>query len=134
TYPKALEILIERLQGVVIENRPAGQILLANDSPETLHYIDPPYPMITRGANRYRHEMADKDHRDLAGLLHDLRGMVIISGYPCSLYDVELFHKWQRIEKETFADGARERTEVLWLSPSASKALSKEGRQLRMEI
>ena len=133
-YPKALEALIERLRGVVIENGPAGQVMIGHDSPEALHYVDPPYPKSTRkgrwAGNAYRHEMTDNDHRSLAEMLHDLRGMVVISGYPCDLYDIELFPDWQRVEKSALADGASERTEVLWLSPSAARALDKSQLQL----
>ncbi len=51
----------------------------------------------------------------MAEVLHGLQGMVIVSGYACSLYDDELFAGWRRIERKALADGARERTEVLWL-------------------
>lgn len=34
--------------GVVIENRPAGEIMPQHDTLETLHYVDPPYPLETR--------------------------------------------------------------------------------------
>lgn len=33
----------ERLQKVIIENQPFEQILIRNDSPDTLFYLDPPY-------------------------------------------------------------------------------------------
>lgn len=121
--PGALEAAVERLRGVVIENRPAVQVLAMYDKPVCLHYVDPPYPLGTRGRNRrgsgYRHEMTDDDHRELAGVLRSLRGMVILSGYPCDLYDRELYPDWQRIERSAHADGARKRTEVLWISPNA---------------
>jgi DNA adenine methylase len=41
---------------------------------------------------------------------------VIISGYPCDLYDQELYPDWLRDEREHFADGAARRTEVLWMN------------------
>ena len=129
-YPEALKGIVERLRGVTVENRPAKKVLIAQDSPKALHYIDPPYVIQTRqekwAGNAYRHEMTDNDHRDLAEVLHDLRGMVVISGYPCHLYDVELFPDWQRVQCNTHADGARDRVEVLWLSPNTTKALSSE--------
>jgi DNA adenine methylase len=34
----------------------------------------------------------------------------------------ELFDTWQRYEFQTLADGARPRTEVVWLNPAASTA------------
>ena len=83
-YPAALTHTISRLRGVVIENRPAHAIIHSHDDPETLFYIDPPYPNETRNprwaGNAYRHEMADDDHRALASLLHSIEGMAIISG------------------------------------------------------
>ena len=39
----------------------------------------------------------------------------MVSGYRCPLYD-ELFADWQRVDIATHADGARGRTESLWLS------------------
>lgn len=63
----------------------------------------------------YKHEMTDDQHRDLAAYLRTLTGMVIVSGYACDLYDKELYPDWQRVEFRALADGARERTEVLWL-------------------
>jgi DNA adenine methylase len=123
-YPDLLPAIIERLQGVVIENREAEKVMFQQDSPETLHYVDPPYVHDTRGLRQwripqsYRHEMSDDDHRKLSEVLHKLCGMVIVSGYPSPLYDKELFSDWQRVEKPALADGARKRMEVLWLSPN----------------
>ena len=51
--------------------------------------------------------------------LRGLSGFVVLSGYPCALYD-ELFHDWQRAER---ADGARKRTEVVWLNRACADAL-----------
>lgn len=118
-YPDALSWIVERLRGVVIENRDALEIMLRHDSPSTLHYCDPPYVHDTRSARMhghhgYNHEMTDDDHRRMAEVLHELRGMVIVSGYPCPLYDEELFPDLRRIERKALADGARARTEVLW--------------------
>lgn len=123
-YPESLALTAERLRGVVVECRPAVDVLLAHDGPETLHYVDPPYVHSTRYATAlrediYRHEMSDKDHRELAGVLRGLRGAVVLSGYPCDLYDRELYPDWRRVERAHHADGARDRTEVLWLNALA---------------
>ncbi len=116
-YPDAMRTMVERLRGVVIENRPADEIITQHDGPQTLHYIDPPYVLATRSnRQRYLHEMADEDHRALAKVLHGLEGMVIVSGYACDLYD-ELYWGWRRVTRASYADGAQPRTEVLWLSP-----------------
>lgn len=121
-YPDALPALIERLRGVVIENRNGIEVMLAHDGPETLHYVDPPYVHSTRtkwaggGARSgYTHEMTDVQHRELVEALREFKGKVIVSGYHSPLYD-ELFDGWNRTERKALADGARERTEVLWMN------------------
>lgn len=124
--PDVIRCVGERFAGVVIENRPAIQVMTAHDRATTLHYVDPPYPHGTRSDSsrwNYRHEMTDDDHRQLAATLHDLRGMVVLSGYACALYDRQLYPGWRRVAKQTHADGARDRVEVLWLNPACSDAL-----------
>lgn len=126
-YPQALDDILARLRGVIIESRDAQEIIEIHDGPETLHYIDPPYVHSTRGFDAggthraYRHELTDDDHRVLAELLHDVQGAVAISGYACPLYDDELYPDWRRFERRHLADGARERTEVLWLNPACAE-------------
>jgi DNA adenine methylase len=46
--PENLAAVIARLQGVVIESRPAMQIMATHDGEDTLHYADPPYVFSTR--------------------------------------------------------------------------------------
>lgn len=120
-YPDAMGAMIERLRGVTIECRDAREVIEQHDSPETLYYVDPPYPSGTRDRGPdYAHEMTDDDHRALAHVLRSVQGMVVLSGYACDLYDVELYPDWHRVEKAALADGARKRTEVLWLNEAAA--------------
>jgi DNA adenine methylase len=67
--------------------------------------------------------MTDDNHRDLARVLHACRGMVVISGYGCDLYDQELYPTWHRVTREVMADGSRKRVEVLWFNPAATYGL-----------
>jgi len=121
-YPEAMPAMIERLRGVVIEQRPADEVMRCHDGPETLHYVDPPYVHATRSQKvrgtvsrkAYRHEMSDEAHRELAACLEGLHGAVVLSGYDCPLYD-ELYGGWRRVERLARVDGAGARTEVLWL-------------------
>lgn len=113
--------VIRRLQGVVIENRNAIDIITGQDGTEVLHYVDPPYVASTRtalhGKGSYKHEMTDEDHRELAQVLHAVKGAVCLSGYDSALY-AELYADWDRVEMATTAGsvgGAVKRTEVLWL-------------------
>lgn len=121
-YPDYVASFVERLRGVVIENRNALDVIRYYDRHDNvLFYVDPPYPHCTRNMDRgnaaYAEEMSDDDHRALAGVLRECEGMVVLSGYACDLYDKELYPDWRRVEKPVFADGARARTEVLWISP-----------------
>lgn len=126
SYPEALPALIERLRGVVIEHRDALTVMAAHDGADTLHYVDPPYMPDTRSpGNAYRHELDIAGHERLIGELQRLRGAVVLSGYPCPLYDRALAD-WSRVETTAFADGARPRTEVLWLNPACWQRLQDE--------
>ena len=60
---------------------------------------------------------------ELAEAIHRVKGMVIISGYGCSLYDDELFPEWRRVERNTHADGAKDRIEVLWTNSATGRNL-----------
>lgn len=125
-YPNYISDFCERLSGVVIENRTAIDVMDQHDGDKTLHYVDPPYPHSTRHqgarAHQYRHEMTNSDHRELAEFLRTLKGMVIISGYPCGLYDHDLYPDWFRVDRDAYADGAKARTEVMWISPAAARS------------
>ena len=123
-YPDALEAIIDRLRGVVIENRDAIALMPQHDSGETVYYVDPPYVAATRDkGSDYRHEMTDADHRKLADVLHGLRGAVVLSGYRCDLYE-SLYAGWHRVDKFAFADGARKRIECLWMNAAAESGMS----------
>lgn len=122
-YPDQFGAIIDRLRGVCIENRNAAEVIQAHDGPQTLHYVDPPYVPETRDkGSDYRHEMTGDDHRRLAEVLHSVKGMVVLSGYACDLYDRELYPDWRRVQRQSFADGASPRIEVLWLNDLAFRS------------
>lgn len=130
--PEAFVALAQRLQGVLIEDRKACELIPTHDGADTLFYVDPPYVHATRTAmvekqhHGYRHEMSDADHRELAAVLHAVRGMVVLSGYPSELYDRELFAGWKRVDRPAWACNAKARTEALWFNDAAWSAI-KEG-------
>lgn len=121
-YPRSLVSISRRLHGVIIECQPAAKVISAQDEPDTLFFVDPPYLPSTRTAVGYRHEMSEADHRALLDQLLNVRGMVVIAGYPSELYDSTL-RGWQRVERPHHAAGSKRlRTEVLWISPNATDA------------
>jgi DNA adenine methylase len=124
----------KRLQGVQVENQDFRKILPKFDSPQTWFYADPPYVLSTRSDTRYHEDMFDEDHVDLVGLLLNLEGMVLLSGYKRSIYEPLESNGWKREEFETVCYSSSvarygqrpSRTECLWLSPNLQKALEQE--------
>ncbi len=123
-WPDRVPALVERLRGVIIEERTYQEVCAAHDAPSTLHYADPPYLPKTRTARHgYAEDMTEADHIELSEFMRSLKGMVVLSGYPSELYE-SLFSDWHRVEKSALADGARKRTEVLWLNAAAHDNLN----------
>jgi len=121
-YPRSLLSISRRLQGLIIECRPALDVIRVQDTPNTLFFVDPPYVPSTRSKSGYRHEMSEAGHIALLEQLRQVNGMVVLAGYPSDLYD-DMLHDWHRIERPHRAAGSqRLRTEVLWLSRNTIKA------------
>lgn len=127
-YHESIRQFCERLSGVVIENRPAAEVIETFDRLETLHYLDPPYVLETRtGAKlRYGFEMSNWDHELLLAQINSVDGMVILSGYDSDIYTTALAG-WTRYEKDARAAQGAARTEVLWLNPRAQSELDRHG-------
>jgi DNA adenine methylase len=108
-----------RLRRVVVLCRPAAEVIRSQDGPETLFYLDPPYLDETRAVpDVYGFEMSRADHCELLGLIQNVRGKVMLSGYPSSLYDSALAG-WARhtfdLPNNAAAGKSKDReTEVLW--------------------
>ena len=128
-YPAAIAAIGERFAGVLIENRPAIDVLQAHDGPDTLHFVDPPYvhdTRVMRARGGYRHEMDDAAHVRLLNALQGVDGMVVLCGYRSDLYDSALA-SWERHEtvaRISAGRGTTTRTEVVWLNPACSAALA----------
>jgi DNA adenine methylase len=124
-FSKEIMIFVERLQGVCIEQRDAIKLIPSFDRPDTLFYADPPYLFSTRsskGSVRYKCEIGDYEHIQLAEILHQIKGMAIVSGYPSELYE-QLYSDWRFIPKSSHAQNAKKSTECLWLSPNIQTTL-----------
>ena len=116
-YPNALSAITKRLRGVVIENKDAMSVMAQHDSPQTLHYVDPPYVLDTRSKGQntscYKFEMTNDQHIHLIDFVNNLKGFVALSGYDHEIYN-DLLPGWRKTTKKSYADGAKERMEVLW--------------------
>jgi len=65
--------------------------------------------------------MSEAEHVALLEQLRNVKGMVVLAGYPSKLYD-QILHDWHRVERPHRAAGSlRPRTEVLWLSRNIVK-------------
>ena len=125
---KPLDILNThaRLQGVVIEEMDALEVIMKYDSPDTLFYLDPPYVASTRAFGHYGdYEYYDDDHENMARVANALSGKFAISGYNSDMYN-ELFPKdkgWVRYDNKTkktaYAKG-HVRMECLWCNYEVS--------------
>jgi DNA adenine methylase len=118
--PERVAAVTGRLKEAQIECTTALDIIARYDDPTTLLYVDPPYPLSTRGLTLYRHELTDDDHRALLDALDAHPGPVVLSGYACPLYDDRLGH-WQREEIAATAEGGRARTEIVWRNERAAR-------------
>lgn len=129
-YPANLGAVCQRLQGVIIENKDALEVMRAHDAETTLHYIDPPYVQETRvqGNRYYNHEMTVEGHEQLLAVAGTLNGMVIISGYDSELYN-DMLVSWLKVTKPSRISagrGTKVRTECLWLNHAAHQKSSTE--------
>lgn len=119
--PCALVMTAERLKGVIIENRDWQSVIKQHDSDTTLFYLDPPYLEETRTRyGVYSHEMTTEQHEEMLKTIKLAKGNVILSGYKSEMYD-DYLSGWERYQKETNADGAKKRTEILWIKPTPKK-------------
>jgi DNA adenine methylase len=123
-HTEHLQQITNRLRDVVIENRDYRKILEANDRPNTLFYLDPPYMLSTRACARksYYAEFDEKDHIEFLQIITKLKGNVVLSGYPSQLYQDSLvgWHSFSMQSNTAAAlPGKSLRTEVLWLNPAA---------------
>lgn len=113
--PETLLTAAQRLKGVQIENLPAIELIGRYDTDDVFIYADPPYLHGTRKNYLYKHEMSNAEHKELLDALIVHPGKVLISGYDNNLYNTVL-SGWNKVQKNTRAEGGRKRTETLWMN------------------
>ncbi len=109
----------DRFRKVMIESKPALDVLQKYDSDDALFYCDPPYPHDTlAGAKQplYAVTMTDGDHAELLTVLKSVKAKVVLSGYSTRMYESTLA-EWNKTEKQThvqFSNSGGHRIEAIW--------------------
>jgi DNA adenine methylase len=102
-----LQATAGRLRRVILEDRPALEVIAKYGAPNAVIYCDPPYLHTTRSAQAKRRGAdyaveyaSEAEHRELAPALHATPAAVLLSGYPSPLY-AELYDQagWWRVER-----------------------------------
>ena len=116
----SLPEVVERWREVQVENLDWRDAIEKYDSSKTFFYLDPPYVPCTRVDAKYDFEMSEEDHNDLVGILLQIKGKVILSGYNNEIYNRL---GWQKQDFTSYCyvagnhyDENETRTEHLWLN------------------
>lgn len=109
-----------RLRGVVVECRPAVDVIKAEDRPGTLFYLDPEYYPGTHAPRMYKCGMTLEDHKTLVKTLKNVKGKVVLSGYDNPLY-ADYLRRWRRVCRDrpnsmSKSEYKGQETEVLWMN------------------
>lgn len=110
------QAICDRLQGVTIENRDALQVIQCYDSPDTFHFIDPPY--LNSDCGHYSGMFGNLQFDALLKLLVSLKGKWMLTMFP---YDKILAyateHHWtiHRVERRISASKNTRRKQEEWL-------------------
>ncbi|SMO84909.1 DNA adenine methylase [Balnearium lithotrophicum] len=83
-FLRKLNQIRKRLSTVQIECLDFRKVIEKYDTPNTLFYLDPPY---VQKEHYYRIGFTEKDHRDLAEILKNIKGKFVLSYYPCELVE-----------------------------------------------
>ena len=120
---KRLPAIASRLKNVQIEHDDALKTIARFDTDVTLFYCDPPYVASTRqdrwANNGYHCELTDEQHEQLSQVLHGIKGMAIVSGYPSELYE-DLYGDWRKVSIENRTAQEKLVIESLWISAAAA--------------
>lgn len=128
-WANSLPIIVDRLRDVTVDNLHFRDVLKKYDKPETLFYVDPPYPAEDVNThNSYRHVMTNDEHAELSELLHGIKGMAVVSGLSRSTLYRTLYNDWTLVLRNSRTNSTKINAEALWLCPKSSAF----GNQARM--
>jgi DNA adenine methylase len=121
TMLKLIPTIAKRISNVHILNKSALELIKIFNQESVLLYVDPPYLPETRvSKNAYEYELTEKQHIELASLLSNFKGKVLISGYQSKLYK-KLYKGWTSFKKEMPNHASQQKNkpiqvEMLWLN------------------
>ncbi len=129
----------DRLRRVHIGCEDALAFIKRWDSPQTLHYVDPPYPAKDGVCKDYKKLNAGAvytidDLKRLVDVLSNAKGSFILSNYP---QDIEVPSDWVRKEKQTTemtSGNYGARTEVIWLCDRSANITNAKEVNLAAEV
>lgn len=106
---------LSRLEGVYIGSEDGIKFIKRWDSPQTLHYCDPPYPETRQG---HYSGYSIKDLKDLIECLDSSKGSFILSNYET---DLKIPDNWKKLTIQTSCSATNvmsikrgKREEILW--------------------
>ena len=124
-----LHVVSRRLRGVSILQGDGLRFAHRHASPDTLFYFDPTYENSVRGAKDNRAKNPEKSltrnqyayETDQSALLEtvlNLKGMVVVSGYPNGRYD-DALEGWVTKDFDSYDSAQNKRTERIWINRAA---------------
>lgn len=117
SYSENIPMFTERLKSVIIENMDYKDLIKMYDNPSTLFYVDPPYldEVLSIKRQYYEHKFDLEEHKELAEILRNVKGKVVLSGYPSELYDT-LYLGWNKTMKDLIVGDGSKRYETIWVN------------------
>lgn len=123
-----LDSVHKRLQGVVIYNMDALDLIAKEDGKNTFFFLDPPYRHKTRAATKlYKHEMDDVQHDFLMQVLEVVEGKFCLCGYDNDIYNAYAEKNgWVKVHKEFTKHSSKKKVktkavECLWMNYSIER-------------
>lgn len=110
------ETLCARLERVTIENRDALEVIECYDSPDTFHFVDPPY--INSDCGHYEGSFNELNMEYLLKLLEKIKGKFMLTMFPLQMIDdFATKNNWiiHRVERTISASRTNRRKQEEWL-------------------
>lgn len=110
------EELCKRLDNATVENDDALRIIERYDTPDTFHFVDPPY--VNSNCGHYEGTFNDENMRALVDLLARIKGKFMLTMFPYEYIEDAANHNgWtiHRVERTISASGTSRRKQEEWI-------------------